>query len=128
MRIAPILMLKSLAAAALLVGCATTPPTGPMSFFVTSVGSGNGANLGGLDGADAHCKKLATAAGAGNRNWRAYLSNVSVEATAPAQPTPAVHARDRVGTECRVIVTSVLTTANGRLVFAKPTTLAGAAR
>ena len=46
----------------------------PMGFFVTSVGMGNGANLGGLKGADAHCKKLATAAGAGNRDWRAYLS------------------------------------------------------
>jgi hypothetical protein len=46
----------------------------PMGFFVTSMGTGNGANLGGLKGADAHCKKLATAAGAGNRDWRAYLS------------------------------------------------------
>ena len=46
----------------------------PMGFFVTSMGMGNGANLGGLKGADAHCKKLATAAGAGNRDWRAYLS------------------------------------------------------
>ena len=46
----------------------------PMGFFVTSVGMGKGANLGGLKGADAHCNKLATAAGAGNRDWRAYLS------------------------------------------------------
>jgi hypothetical protein len=46
----------------------------PMGFFVTSVGMGNGADLGGLEGADAHCKKLASAVGAGDRDWRAYLS------------------------------------------------------
>jgi len=45
-----------------------------MGFFVTSVGSGDGANLGGLDGADAHCGKLAEAAGTTGRTWRAYLS------------------------------------------------------
>ena len=48
------------------------PP--PMGFFITSVGIGDGANLGGLNGADAHCQALATAAGGGNRTWRAYLS------------------------------------------------------
>src|SRR5829696_1803515 len=52
----------------------TPPPKQPMSFFVTSEGLGKGANLGGLAGADAHCQKLAAAAGAGNRTWRAYLS------------------------------------------------------
>ena len=67
-----------LAAAGLLAACASpssgpSGPTGPMGFFITSVGSGKGGDLGGLDGADAHCQKLATAAGAGNRNWRAYL-------------------------------------------------------
>ncbi len=46
----------------------------PMGFFVTSQGIGNGGDLGGLKGADAHCQKLATAAGAGDRQWRAYLS------------------------------------------------------
>ena len=61
-------------AAALLTACATTPSTGPMSFFVTSVGGGNGADLGGLAGADAHCQKLASAAGAGAKTWHAYLS------------------------------------------------------
>ncbi len=45
-----------------------------MTFFVTSVGSGKGADLGGLEGADQHCQSLAKAAGAGNRTWRAYLS------------------------------------------------------
>jgi hypothetical protein len=62
-----------------------------MSFFVTSVGVGNGANLGGLDGADRHCQQLAQAAGAGSRTWRAYLS------TQPADGRPAVNARDRIG-------------------------------
>jgi len=63
-----------------------------MSFFVTSVGSGNGGNLGGLKGADAHCQKLAMAAGAGKKTWQAYLS--TVEAKGQAQ----VNARDRIGT------------------------------
>ena len=62
-----------------------------MSFFVTSVGKGDGANLGGLAGADAHCQALATAAGVGNRTWHAYLSaNAS-----GGQAT--VNARDRIG-------------------------------
>jgi hypothetical protein len=67
-------------------------PPAPMTFFVTSVGMGSGANLGGLAGADAHCQKLAAAAGAGNRTWRAYLS------TSAADGKPAVNARDRIGT------------------------------
>jgi hypothetical protein len=66
-------------------------PPAPMTFFVTSVGLGNGANLGGLAGADAHCQKLAAAAGQGNRTWRAYLS------TSAADGKPAVNARDRIG-------------------------------
>jgi hypothetical protein len=69
-----------------------TPPQ-PMSFFVTSVGKGDGANLGGFDGADAHCAQLAAAAGANvatGRIWRAYLSG-----TAP--DGKAINARDRIG-------------------------------
>jgi hypothetical protein len=62
-----------------------------MSFFITSVGSGDGANLGGLAGADKHCQTLAAAAGAGNRTWRAYLS------AAAQGGQPAVNARDRIG-------------------------------
>jgi hypothetical protein len=62
-----------------------------MSFFVTSVGKGDGANLGGLAGADAHCQSLAAAAGRGEATWRAYLS----QAAAPG--LPQVHARDRIG-------------------------------
>ena len=62
-----------------------------MTFFVTSTSRGFGANLGGLAGADAICQRLATAAGAGDHTWRAYLS-------APAADgQPAVNARDRIG-------------------------------
>jgi len=64
----------------------------PMTFFITSVGSGKGADLGGLAGADKHCQALATAAGAGSRQWRAYLSAVA------AAGQPAVNAKDRIGT------------------------------
>jgi hypothetical protein len=63
----------------------------PMTFFVTSEGPGNGANLGGLKGADAHCQKLAQAVGAGDRTWHAYLS------TTAEGGKPAVNARDRIG-------------------------------
>ncbi len=69
-------------------------PPPPMTFFITSVGKGDGANLGGLAGADAHCSALAQASGlpaAPGRTWRAYLS-----ATA-ANGQPAVNARDRIG-------------------------------
>jgi hypothetical protein len=66
-------------------------PAKPLGFFVTSEGVGKGGNLGGLAGADAHCQKLATAAGAGNRTWHAYLS------TQAADGKPAVNARDRIG-------------------------------
>ncbi|MCZ6753224.1 MAG: hypothetical protein O7E51_15530 [Acidobacteria bacterium] len=63
----------------------------PMGFFVTSTGPGNGANLGGLAGADRHCQMLAAAAGAGDRTWRAYLS------TSASGGQAAVNARDRIG-------------------------------
>ena len=63
----------------------------PMSFFITSAGSGDGANLGGLAGADKICQTLASAAGAGGRTWHAYLS------AAAANGQPAVNARDRIG-------------------------------
>ena len=59
-----------------------------MGFFVTSRGPGDGTNLGGLDGADAHCELLASAVGAGGTTWRAYLST---------QGAGAVNARDRIG-------------------------------
>src|SRR5207244_3991269 len=62
-----------------------------MSFFVTSAPLGDGANLGGLEGADAHCQRLAAAAGAGSRSWRAYLSIQGAGGVAP------VNAKDRIG-------------------------------
>jgi hypothetical protein len=70
---------------------AQNPPAAPMTFFVTSAGSGDGANLGGLAGADAICQKLASASGmpgAGGHTWHAYLST---------QGANAVNARDRIG-------------------------------
>jgi len=79
---------------ALLAGAAVQPARAQSSnttFFVTSTGIGNGANLGGLAGADNHCQTLAQAAGAGARTWRAYLS------TQEAEGKPAVNARDRIG-------------------------------
>jgi hypothetical protein len=66
-------------------------PPPPMNFFLTSVGIGKGGDLGGLAGADAHCQRLAAAAGAGNKTWHAYLS------TQAADGKPAVNARDRIG-------------------------------
>jgi hypothetical protein len=62
-----------------------------MTFFISSVGSGKGADFGGLAGADKHCQALAAAAGAGHRTWRAYLSQTA------SGSTPAVNARDRIG-------------------------------
>ena len=87
----------------LLLAACTTPsssgpaasagPSGPMSFFITSSNPGKGGDLGGLEGADKHCQSLAQAAGAGNRQWRAYLST-----QAPALNSPQfVNARDRIG-------------------------------
>lgn len=84
-------------AVVLFTACASTPPTGPMGFFVTSVGSGKGADLGGLAGADAHCQQLAAAVGAGQRTWRAYLSVPSSLASGNNPAVPAVNARDRIG-------------------------------
>lgn len=63
----------------------------PMTFFITSAGPGDGANLGGLAGADAHCQMLAESVGAGDRTWRAYLSTTAVDGQ------PAENARDRIG-------------------------------
>src|ERR1700726_1064322 len=61
------------------------------TFFVTSTGIGNGANLGGLAGADNYCQTLAQAAGAGAKTWHAYLSTQATDGA------PAVNARDRIG-------------------------------
>jgi hypothetical protein len=92
-------MIRTALAAAVLAGgvCAGASPAiaqsaaQGMTFFVTSTGSGKGADFGGLAGADRHCQQLAAAAGAGSHTWRAYLS-------ASAQNgQPAVNARDRIG-------------------------------
>ena len=66
-------------------------PDTSLSFFITSAGPGNGANLGGLAGADQHCQTLAAAVGQGGKTWRAYLS------AKPSSTQPAVNARDRIG-------------------------------
>lgn len=68
------------------------PPQFPdMTFFITSTGGPDGANFGGIEGADRHCQALATKAGAGGKTWRAYLS------TQEADGKPAINARDRIG-------------------------------
>jgi hypothetical protein len=68
--------------------CTVGAQPSSMTFFITSAGPGNGADLGGLEGADKHCQQLAAAVGAGNRTWRAYLS--------ASAPKP-VNAKDRIG-------------------------------
>ena len=65
--------------------------TANMSFFITSAGPGKGADLGGLAGADNHCRQLAQSAGAGDKTWHAYLSTQTVEGS------DSVNARDRIG-------------------------------
>src|SRR6266403_1234888 len=84
-----------LLAAVVLTGFAMADPAqaqqAGMTFFVSSVGKGNGADLGGLAGADAHCQALATASGSTNTNWRAYLSTTEPGGAA------GVNARDRIG-------------------------------
>jgi len=87
-RITAIVTFALLAAAS--AGTATAQQAG-MSFFVTSTGSGKGADFGGLEGADKHCQALAAAAGVGSKQWRAYLS------TQAAGSTQAVNAKDRIG-------------------------------
>src|SRR5258708_39419801 len=70
----------------------TPPPQFPnMTFFVTSIGSPQGANYGGLEGADRHCQTLAAKAGAGAKTWHAYLSTQAVGGAT------AVNAKDRIG-------------------------------
>lgn len=88
----PAAVLLALAASAAAPGVAgAQEPEEPMGFFITSVGLGDGADLGGLEGADAHCQALAEDAGAGDRTWHAYLSAQETD------DAPAVHARNRIG-------------------------------
>ena len=80
------IIIAAASAACLAIGApAIAQDAASMSFFITSVGAGDGANLGGLAGADAHCMKLAEAAGAGAKEWKAYLS------------AEGVNAKDRIG-------------------------------
>ena len=86
-------MNKNLPIFAIALSLAITVPTvlsqdNSMSFFITSAGPGDGANLGGIDGADAHCQELADAAGTGEKTWKAYLS---------VSGTNIINARDRIG-------------------------------
>ena len=82
------ILTMSLMAAAISAGISGAQDS-DMSFFLTSKGPGDGANLGGLEGADAHCQMLAESVGAGGKTWRAYLSTTGGD-------TP-VNARDRIG-------------------------------
>ena len=77
-----------LGACALAIGGVVWAQSSAMTFFLTSTGSGKGADYGGIEGADKHCQALAAAAGAGGRTWHAYLST---------QGENAVNARDRIG-------------------------------
>ncbi len=70
------------------LSAAAQEPSDNFSFFITSRNTGNGANFGGLAGADAHCQSLAAGVGAGEKTWRAYLSTSG---------TDGVDARDRIG-------------------------------
>ena len=91
-RIARSVTLSGLAlATAFLAAPSAQAQSADMTFFVTSNGPGKGADLGGLDGADAQCQKLAQAGGATAKTWRAYLS------TQTADGKPAVNAKDRIG-------------------------------
>lgn len=90
------LLASGIILAPLIAGCAGGMPgsaasSSPMTFFVTSAGSGKGADLGGLSGADQICQKLAASVGAGGQPWRAYLS------TSANGMATAVNARDRIG-------------------------------
>src|SRR5687768_16936783 len=90
--------LRIVAAATIAAGVLTFALAAPsaqndtsLGYFITSVGSGNGANLGGLAGADKHCQTLAAGVGQGSKTWRAYLSAKA------AAGQPAVNAKDRIG-------------------------------
>lgn len=87
------LLIRAFSVSLLAVSCSVAGEAAQadMSFFITSSNPGNGADLGGLEGADKHCQALAEAAGSKNRTWRAYLS------TSPVNSGEAIHAKDRIG-------------------------------
>jgi hypothetical protein len=92
---------KLLLAGVAIAGCifSTRVFAQDMTFFITSAGPGNGADLGGLEGADEHCGKLAAAAGSSLTNWKAYLSVAAKVDRSSGSPKviPGVNARDRIG-------------------------------
>ncbi len=91
MRHSNLALLLAACTAIVLAACGSMATKSDMTFFVSSTNSGKGADLGGLAGADALCTSLATAAGAGNHTWHAYLSTVA------SGGRPGVNARDRIG-------------------------------
>ena len=96
-------------AACSIVALAQTPgEPQPMSFFVTSVGAGHGANFGGITGADDHCQQLAISVGAGDRTWNAYLSN---------------QARDRIGSGPWYNAHGVLLASDAEALHDEPTNM-----
>jgi hypothetical protein len=89
----PLMKVTTALAVLLLIGVApASAQSADMSFFITSSGPGDGANLGGLEGADRHCQVLGHTAGFGDLTWKAYLSAMAEDGR------PAVNARDRIGT------------------------------
>jgi hypothetical protein len=92
MKTSKLVVAASIASLTLALNASAQAQPANMTFFVTSVGSGKGADYGGLAGADKHCQTLAAAAGAGSHMWHAYLS------TSAMSGSPAVNARDRIGT------------------------------
>jgi hypothetical protein len=99
-------IIASVAVAALSNCSSLNGPGRGASFFITSTNPGRGGDLGGLAGADAHCEKLAAAAGLSGKGWRAYLS------TQARDGIPAVNARDRIGTGPWVNVKGVVIASN----------------
>src|SRR5690606_5802744 len=96
----------------------------PMTFFVTSTGLGDGANLGGIEGADAHCARLAEAAGATGLTWHAYLSTSTVDARDRIGPGPWVNAKgeqiaadvDELHSESNKITKQTALSENGEVI------------
>jgi len=98
-KVSTIALLASVAVIGAIFSLSGQAQENEMTFFITSAGPGNGADLGGLDGADAHCAKLAKASGSELTNWRAYLSVSPKIDRSGGRPTviPGVNARDRIG-------------------------------
>ena len=90
-RLKIVLVLAAAGAVSVLAACGAMMTKSDMTFFVSSTGSGKGADLGGLAGADRLCSSLASAAGSSGHTWRAYLSTIA------AGGTPGSNARDRIG-------------------------------